>query len=175
MTALPIYISPTCDLEVRGHCMCKEMPIISANRVVDWKRRIGKKMEGRGGGKAQGVATPPPPKKKNTSSICDVTFQSGQCWPKNYAFQDHTSATPEASRHPHIGQIYASHGGGGVTQPVRRSRSHHSLFDGDVMDFFHLKNNPALEGTIFRKVCQYLGSRLLHTCYTWNRLDRLRC
>jgi hypothetical protein len=46
-----------CDFEVRGHCMCKEMPVILVNRVVDKKRIIGI-MEGRGGGEAQGVADP---------------------------------------------------------------------------------------------------------------------
>jgi hypothetical protein len=38
--------------------MCKEMPVILVNRVVDPKRII-KKMEGQGGGEAQGVADPP--------------------------------------------------------------------------------------------------------------------
>jgi hypothetical protein len=41
--------------------MCKEMPVIPVNRVVDPKRIIG--MEGREGGEAQGVADPPPKKK----------------------------------------------------------------------------------------------------------------
>jgi hypothetical protein len=36
---------------------CKEMPVIPVNRVVDPKRKI-EKMEGRGGGEAQGVADP---------------------------------------------------------------------------------------------------------------------
>jgi hypothetical protein len=36
--------------------MCKEMPVILVNRVVDPKRIIGK--NGRGGGEAQGVADP---------------------------------------------------------------------------------------------------------------------
>jgi hypothetical protein len=35
--------------------MCKELPVIPVIRVVDKKRIIGK-MEGQGGGKAQGVA-----------------------------------------------------------------------------------------------------------------------
>jgi hypothetical protein len=35
--------------------MCKEMPVIPVNKVVDPKRIIGK-MEGQGGGEAQGVA-----------------------------------------------------------------------------------------------------------------------
>jgi hypothetical protein len=35
--------------------MCKELPVIPVNKVVDQKRKIGK-MEGRGGGEAQGVA-----------------------------------------------------------------------------------------------------------------------
>jgi hypothetical protein len=33
------------DCEVRGHGMCKEMPVIPVNRVVD-KKRIVVKMEG---------------------------------------------------------------------------------------------------------------------------------
>jgi hypothetical protein len=37
--------------------MCKEMPVIPVNRVVDTKRIIGK-MDGGGGEKAQGVADP---------------------------------------------------------------------------------------------------------------------
>jgi hypothetical protein len=44
--------------------MCKEMPVIPVNRVVDPKRIIGK-MEGRGGGgEAQEVADPPKNKRK---------------------------------------------------------------------------------------------------------------
>jgi hypothetical protein len=39
--------------------MCKELPVILVNKVVDPKRIIGKK-EGQGGGEAQGVADPPP-------------------------------------------------------------------------------------------------------------------
>jgi hypothetical protein len=42
--------------------MCKEMPVIPVNRVVETKRIIGK-MEGREG-EVQGVADPPPQKKK---------------------------------------------------------------------------------------------------------------
>jgi hypothetical protein len=38
--------------------MCKEMPVIPVNKVVDPKRII-EKMEGQGGGEAQGVANPP--------------------------------------------------------------------------------------------------------------------
>jgi hypothetical protein len=34
--------------------MCKELPVITANRLVDKKRIIGK-IKGREGGKAQGV------------------------------------------------------------------------------------------------------------------------
>jgi hypothetical protein len=37
--------------------MCKEMPVIPVNRLVDQKRIIGK-MEGQGRGEAQGVADP---------------------------------------------------------------------------------------------------------------------
>jgi hypothetical protein len=46
-----------CDWEVRGHCMCKEMPVIPVNRMVDMKRII-RKMEGWEGGEAQRVADP---------------------------------------------------------------------------------------------------------------------
>jgi hypothetical protein len=45
------------ESRMRDNCMCKEMPVIPVNRVVDKKRVIGK-MEGRGGGEAQGVAAP---------------------------------------------------------------------------------------------------------------------
>jgi hypothetical protein len=47
--------------------MCKEMPVIPVNKVVDPKRII-KKLEGQGGGEAQGVTEhlpPPTPPKKN--------------------------------------------------------------------------------------------------------------
>jgi hypothetical protein len=37
--------------------MCKELPVILVNKVVGPKRIIGK-MEGQGGGEAQGVADP---------------------------------------------------------------------------------------------------------------------
>jgi hypothetical protein len=37
--------------------MCEEMPVIPVNRVVETKRII-RKLEGRGGGEAQGVADP---------------------------------------------------------------------------------------------------------------------
>jgi hypothetical protein len=37
--------------------MCKEMPVIPVNRVVDPKKKW-EKLEGRGGGEAQGVADP---------------------------------------------------------------------------------------------------------------------
>jgi hypothetical protein len=41
--------------------MCKEMPVILVNKVVDKKRIIGKK-KGRGGGKEHGVVAHPPKK-----------------------------------------------------------------------------------------------------------------
>jgi hypothetical protein len=45
----------SCDCEVRGHCVCEEVPVIPVNRVVDNKRI----MEGRGGGgEAQGIVGP---------------------------------------------------------------------------------------------------------------------
>jgi hypothetical protein len=31
-----------CNCEVGGYCLCKEMPVILVNRVVDKKRIIGK-------------------------------------------------------------------------------------------------------------------------------------
>jgi hypothetical protein len=37
--------------------MCKEIPVIPVNRLVDKKRRI-EKMEGQGGGEALGVDDP---------------------------------------------------------------------------------------------------------------------
>jgi hypothetical protein len=46
--------------------MRKELPVVLVNKVVDPKRIIGQKMEGRGGGEAQGVADP---KKKNKKKI----------------------------------------------------------------------------------------------------------
>jgi hypothetical protein len=36
-----------CDWEVRGHCMCKEMPVIPVNKVVDPKRIIGNRKKWR--------------------------------------------------------------------------------------------------------------------------------
>jgi hypothetical protein len=51
--------------------MCKEMLVIPVNRVVDMKKIIGK-MEGQGGGEAQGVADPPP--KKNRIQFKSVTI-----------------------------------------------------------------------------------------------------
>jgi hypothetical protein len=44
------------NCEVRGHCMCKEMPAILVDRVVDKKRLIGKNLGPR--------SWPPPPPKK---------------------------------------------------------------------------------------------------------------
>jgi hypothetical protein len=41
--------------------MCKELPVISVNRVVDKKRIMGK-IESRGSVKAQWVTDPLPPK-----------------------------------------------------------------------------------------------------------------
>jgi hypothetical protein len=55
--------------------MCKEMPVIPVDRVVD-KKRIIQKMEGRGG-EAQGVAdTPPPPQKKSMLVLKEVVRQN---------------------------------------------------------------------------------------------------
>jgi hypothetical protein len=47
--------------------MCKEMPVILVNKVVDTKRIIGK-IKGQGEGEAQGVTTTPPPQKKRNLS-----------------------------------------------------------------------------------------------------------
>jgi hypothetical protein len=62
-----------CDCGVGGHCMCKEMPVILVDRVVDKTKKKMEKMEGRGGGVAQGVAAPPPPKKLSLWK-CNATF-----------------------------------------------------------------------------------------------------
>jgi hypothetical protein len=43
--------------------MCKELPVIPVNRVVDKNIIIGKR-ESQGGEETQGVADPPPQKKK---------------------------------------------------------------------------------------------------------------
>jgi hypothetical protein len=48
--------------------MCKELPVIPVDKVVDPKRIIRKKMEGLGGGEAQGVADP---KKHQNSEAFD--------------------------------------------------------------------------------------------------------
>jgi hypothetical protein len=47
--------------------MCKEMPAIPVNRVVDTKRII-RKREGHGGRQAQGVSDPP--KKVSITNFC---------------------------------------------------------------------------------------------------------
>jgi hypothetical protein len=44
--------------------MCKELPVILVNKVVDLKKEQSEKMEGQGGGEAQGVAEPKKNKKK---------------------------------------------------------------------------------------------------------------
>jgi hypothetical protein len=77
------------DWEVRGNCMCKEMPVIPVNRLVDPKRIIGK-MEGWGGGEAQGTADPPspiPPKK-----IGRVVHQASASWWLSFAASLSSSA-----------------------------------------------------------------------------------
>jgi hypothetical protein len=38
-------------------CMCKAIPVIQVNRVVDQKDKL-EKMEGQGGGEAQGATAP---------------------------------------------------------------------------------------------------------------------
>jgi hypothetical protein len=60
-----------CDWEVRGHCMCEEMPVILVDKVVDPKRTI-RKVECWGGGEALGVADTPPPQKKTYIVSCHV-------------------------------------------------------------------------------------------------------
>jgi hypothetical protein len=53
--------------------MCKEMPVILVNRVVDPKRIIGKKWRAKEEGEAQGVAaSSPPPKKKEAKNANDL-------------------------------------------------------------------------------------------------------
>jgi hypothetical protein len=55
--------------------MCKEMPVIWVNRVVNKKRILGK-LEGQGGGEEQGVAELPPPHhhQKNIESWIGISF-----------------------------------------------------------------------------------------------------
>jgi hypothetical protein len=50
--------------------MCKEMPVIKVIKVLDPKKEKSEKMEGQGGGKAQGVADP----KKANILIIKSTF-----------------------------------------------------------------------------------------------------
>jgi hypothetical protein len=70
------YVRGADPWEVRGHCMCKEMPVIPVNKVEDTKRII--KMEGWGGGEAQGVADP---KRGRRSSYLmhKNTFERKEC------------------------------------------------------------------------------------------------
>jgi hypothetical protein len=49
--------------------MCKEMPVIPVNRVVDPKRIIGKKWRAEEEERHKGSLTPPPQKKKMFASI----------------------------------------------------------------------------------------------------------
>jgi hypothetical protein len=50
-----------CDCEARGHCVCKEMPVIPVNTVVDKKIIIGST---RRKWRHKGSLTPLPPKKR---------------------------------------------------------------------------------------------------------------
>jgi hypothetical protein len=56
--------------------MCKEMPVIPVEWVVDKNRIIGKNAGPQGGGEAKGVVDTPPPKKKfgHTSSTLGMEF-----------------------------------------------------------------------------------------------------
>jgi hypothetical protein len=36
-----LFLSLPCDCEVRGQCMCNEMPVIPVDRAMDKKRIIG--------------------------------------------------------------------------------------------------------------------------------------
>jgi hypothetical protein len=47
-----------CDCEVRGHCMFKEMPVILVNRVLDKKRKLGKKWRPKEEERQKGPLTP---------------------------------------------------------------------------------------------------------------------
>jgi hypothetical protein len=49
--------------------MCKEMPVILVSRVVDPKKNNQKKMEGQGGGEAQGVADPQKSQKIKNNTV----------------------------------------------------------------------------------------------------------
>jgi hypothetical protein len=71
------------DCEVRGHCKCKEMPVIPVNRVVD-KEILIRKMEGQQGGEEQGVADRPPPPKKKVTMILTVLCANTYYYVCNY-------------------------------------------------------------------------------------------
>jgi hypothetical protein len=45
--------------------MCKELPVILVNKVVDPKRIIGKQWRAKEEERHKGLLTPPPPKKKH--------------------------------------------------------------------------------------------------------------
>jgi hypothetical protein len=47
--------------------MCKEMPVISVNRVVDMKKWRAEEEE-----RHKGLLTPPPPQKKKSLASCNV-------------------------------------------------------------------------------------------------------
>jgi hypothetical protein len=46
-----------CDCEVRGHCLCNALPIISVNTVVDKKRIIGKNWSAKEEERRKGLLT----------------------------------------------------------------------------------------------------------------------
>jgi hypothetical protein len=50
---------------ILGHCMCKELPVIPVNKVVDPKRIIGKKWRAEEEERHKGLLTPPPQKKNH--------------------------------------------------------------------------------------------------------------
>jgi hypothetical protein len=53
------------EILVRGHCMCKEMPVIPVNRVVDPKRLLGIKWSAEEEERHKTSLTPPPSKNKS--------------------------------------------------------------------------------------------------------------
>jgi hypothetical protein len=56
---LPVYFGRFIRaVKSRGHCMCKEMPVIPVNKVVDPKRIIRKKWRAKEEERHKGLLTP---------------------------------------------------------------------------------------------------------------------
>jgi hypothetical protein len=71
--------------------MCKELLVIPVNKVVDPKRIIRKKMEGRGGGEAQGVADQKKTCSTQTRVLGTFTFCVSETFFFLHTFSDQTN------------------------------------------------------------------------------------